>query len=663
MLSDNTRTRPRQGRLFLLGCALGILAFLLIYGFAPLDVTSDAWLRGGFVEQDIQQHYAGWLFYRQAELGLPLGLTPGINWPSGISVLYTDSIPLFAVIFRLLRGILPPVFQYFGLYTLLCFALQGGFAAVLLGLFLPGTTGVLLGSLPLIFSPILIERAFRHTSLAAHFLLLGALYYYVLSHRQNRFAYKGLFALNVLTITLHPYFVPMTYAITLAMLLEYALRNRRWAAPGGYLAANLAATAGVGALFGLFTGTAEGGSTVEYGYFGLNLNALWNPISRFDTRWSLVLPAQNQTLGNYDSFAYLGLGILLALLAALICCFVCRALPAVRDQLRRHWALALVCLILTLFAISNVVTANGATLFTVPLPHALIRLCTTFRASGRMFWPVYYLLMLAGILFCARILSGRRALVLLAVLAAVQLADLSPALIQRYRSFHPYTAPFPSELTSDFWQQAAPRYRHIVSLDELQHDALHLALYAADHGMTTNDPFAARFDEQQLESQRSTIIQQLKSGQFEPDCLYLIQQQGLFLELADTLPQEDVYCARLENNWYVLAPGMTYSGADALRFGPDFPLRLAEFNDDNWLNGVLFRAPTEEWTDKANRTVLLPDTPYTRRKLEHASALRTQDGTICPIEIVDDRDAGWLMVTLDIPDAAVLADCDLEVME
>ena len=662
MLSERHSGAHVRRQLFAAGCILGALAFLLIYGFTPLDVTSDFWLRGGFVEKDIQQHYAGWLFYRDSPLSLPLGLAQGINWPAGISVLYTDSIPLFAVLFRLLAGILPPVFQYFGIYTLLCFMLQGGFAALLLSLFFHRPATVLLGSIPLVFSPVLIERAFRHTSLAAHFLILAALFYYVLSHRENRFAFKGLFALNILTITLHPYLVPMTYAITFAMLLEYAVRNHQWAKPAAYLGGDLLATVAAGWLFGLFTGTAEGGSIVEYGFFGMNLNALWNPTSCGDTVWSAVLPVQNQVRGNYDSFAYLGLGMLICLAAVLVCIFVFRQWKQVLGWVRRHWALALVCAILTLFAITHMVTANGATLFTLPLPHALVRLCTTFRASGRMFWPVYYLLMLMCILFCGRVLRGRRALLLLGLLAAVQLADLSPALVQRHRMFSEYVAPFPSELTSDFWQQAAGQYEHIVSLDELQYDPLHLALYAVDNGMTTNDPFAARFDETALAQQRQEDIAQLESGSYAPDCLYLIQNEGLFLRLADALPQEEVYCGRLDEHWYVLAPDMEYGGEDAVPFGEDFLLRLPAFNDDNWLNGVLFRAPTEEWTDKANRTILLPDCPYTRRLLENASAIRS-NGTSYPILIVDDRDAGWLMVTLEIEDAAILVDQDLEVIQ
>lgn len=660
MFAENRRILSNRHQLFILGCVIGALACLLIYGVAPLDVTNDSWVRGGFVEQDIQQHYAGWLFYRQSPLNFPLGLTQGINWPQGISVLYTDSIPLFAVLFRLFNAVLPAVFQYFGLYTLLCFMLQGGFAALLLSLFLDFPC-VLLGTIPLVFSPILLERAFRHTSLAAHFFILAALYYYVLSTRQNRFAYKGLFLFNVLTITLHPYFVPMTFAITFALLLEYAVRNHRWAGPFGYLVANLAATACIGALFGLFTSTAEGGSVVEYGYFGMNLNALWNPISRFDTKWSTFLPAQNQILGNYDSFAYLGLGVLLCLPIAAVCMCVRHKWVGLMHWVRRHWALCLVSCILTAFAISNTITANGVLLFQIPLPHSLIRLFTIFRASGRMFWPVYYLIVLSCVIFCGRFVQGRGAVVCLCLLAAVQLVDLSPAMLQRHHMFSHYQAAFPSQLTSSFWQQASQRYDHIVSLDSLQYDPLNLALYAADHGMTTNDPFAARFNEAQLESQRKEIISQLEQGRFDSHSLYLMQDEALFLKLADKLSASNVYCGRLNNHWYVLAPGMQYRESDAIEFSESFPLRLPPFNSDNWMHGVLFRAPTAEWTDKVDRTVLLPDCSYTRRRLENACAVRAA-GIEYPILHIDDRDAGWLMVTLDIADASILIDQDLEVI-
>ena len=168
----------RTAQLFLLGAALGTVVFLLVYGLAPLDVANDAFCRGGFIEKDIQQHYAGWLFYRHSALSWPLGVTQDVNYPSGVSVAYTDSIPLLAVLCRPLAAALGGTFQYFGCFTLVCFALQGGFAALLCGLFVEGLAAPVIGSLVFSASPILIERAFRHTSLGAQWLVLAALYCY-----------------------------------------------------------------------------------------------------------------------------------------------------------------------------------------------------------------------------------------------------------------------------------------------------------------------------------------------------------------------------------------------------------------------------------------------------------------------------------------------------
>ena len=127
--------------------------------------NKNAFCRGGFLEKDIQQHYAGWLFYRQSALPFPLCITPAINAPQGVSVAYTDSIPLVAAVCRPLAELLGGTFQYFGWFTLLCFVLQGGFGALLCGLFASSAASAALGSLLFVASPILYERALRHTSL------------------------------------------------------------------------------------------------------------------------------------------------------------------------------------------------------------------------------------------------------------------------------------------------------------------------------------------------------------------------------------------------------------------------------------------------------------------------------------------------------------------
>lgn len=632
--------RSRTLRLFLLGGLLGAAVFVLIFGLAPLNPGNDSFCRGGFIEKDIQQHYAGWLFYRQSSADWPLCVTPEVNAPQGMSIAYTDSIPLFAALLRPLANALGGTFQYFGLFTLLCFILQGGFAALLCGLFAEGFVKPLFGTVLFATSPVLVERAFRHTSLGAQFFVLGALYYYLRARREGRYRYAGLFLLNVLAIGIHPYFLPMTYAITLAMLLDHGLRTRSWRGPAVYLSANLAGTALLGWALGLFYGTASSGGQALYGYFGMNLNALWNPAGVSGVDYSLFLPVQNQVGGNYDAFAYLGLGVLLALPLAL---------PLLWRRAKSHLPLCAVCLILTLFAVSHVVTANGATLCTLPLPETLIQFFSVFRSGGRLFWPVYYLLMLAAFAGLCRLRRFSAAAVVLA--AAVQLLDITPGLAQRRSAMAEATRQdaFPTALESDFWQLTAGRYEHLASMDGIQDDALHLALYAADSGMTTNDPFAARYDADALAETRAALTEELAAGILREDTLYLFAEESAFLQAVEPV-QGSAWCGMVTGAggacWYVIAPGMQNTAPDELciPYGEEYPLRLADYTDALWNRGVL---------DETKRTVCFADSPFTRARLENAAAL-CADGQTYDILLFDDSDPGWLMLTLDIEDATVL---------
>lgn len=653
-----TAADKRRDRLLLLfGAVLGAAAFFLVLGLSPLDVTNDTFCRGGYIEKDIQQHYAGWLFYRQSGLSFPLCIATNINVPQGLSVAYTDSIPLFAAFFRLLSPLLPDTFQYFGWFTLLCLMLQGAFGARLLGLFMQGYTLPLLGDLLFVFSPVLWERVLRHTSLAAQFFVLAALYYYFLGCRTGRFRFGGLFALNILAITVHPYFLPMTYAITFALLLRHALCHRQFGRPALWLAADLALTLAAGWVFGLFYGTASGGSDALYGYFGMNLNSLWNPMGVNGVDWSLFLPKQNQVGGNYDAFAYLGAGVLLALVVCGLV-LVIRRPRRLLNLLRHHWTLAAVSMVLTLFAVSHVVTANGVTLVTLPLPAAFIKLFSVFRSGGRLFWPVYYLLILAACVGVSRLFKRKNlCTAAVAVLAAVQLLDLAPGLVQRSQAFAQaqQSEAFPSQLTSNFWQQAAGRYTTIASMDGLQNDALHLALYTADLGMSTNDPFAARYDARTLEEQRTLYRQELAEGILQQDTLYLFADEGAFLQAVEPVKDCGAWCGRIdgtEGSWYVIAPGMEdYVPDDACTpYDENYPLRLADYTDALWNRGVL---------DSTKKTVCFADSPFARSKLESAEAI-TSNGQTYTILEVDDSDPGWLMVTLDINDATVLWGQELE---
>ena len=116
----------------IISAVMGIILFCLIYGIRIIDPTYTEWIisKSG----DLVQHYLGWAYYRNSPWTFPLGLIEGLTMPDKVSCIYTDSIPLFAVFFKILSPILPESFQYAGIWGVFSFAMQGFFSAILLQL-------------------------------------------------------------------------------------------------------------------------------------------------------------------------------------------------------------------------------------------------------------------------------------------------------------------------------------------------------------------------------------------------------------------------------------------------------------------------------------------------------------------------------------------------
>ena len=180
--------KQKTWALLLLGALLGLAAFLCLYGTAPLDPANDAWIWYGYDETDIHQHYAGWLGFRNSSWQFPLAQADALAYPAGagVNISFTDSLPWVSVLFKLLAPVLPAQFQWFGLYELAAFILQGMAAALVLGLFLYDLLPLAAGTALFAFSPIMIERAFRHVALSSHYIVLFALYAYLRGRREQR---------------------------------------------------------------------------------------------------------------------------------------------------------------------------------------------------------------------------------------------------------------------------------------------------------------------------------------------------------------------------------------------------------------------------------------------------------------------------------------------
>ena len=277
--------------------SLGLASFLLVSGHLILVGSNIQWLGGNL---DPAQHYLGWALFRDGPWTFTLGLNPNNGLEFSNAIVFSDSLPLFAILFKSLAHFLPYPFQYFGLWTLLCFTLQAWFAWKLLGLISNNTTLKIFSLSLFIFSPPMLARIGLWTSLASHFLILAALYLNFRPSQKNRFFYWLI--LILISALIHFYLLVMILILWIASLLDGFIIKKNYSITGLLATVSIIFLALICVLWqaGYFSIDAGSGKAGGYGAFRLNLLAL------FDSReWSYILPNIPMQIDFSNVFNYL----------------------------------------------------------------------------------------------------------------------------------------------------------------------------------------------------------------------------------------------------------------------------------------------------------------------------------------------------------------------
>ena len=207
---------------------LGVLCFILIYGTKILNPSYDDWLLTG---GDLSQHYIGWEGYRNGSWTFPIGLSDTLTYPTSISVIFTDSIPLAAVFFKLLSPILPDTFQYWGLWGLAGFMLTALVSAVLVRKYSPDTACTLLAVLFFTLSPTILQRLYGHESLGGGQWLVPAslipLVWYEERYRETKRAAVFWGLLAFFCVGIHIYFAVTCFFALIAFCIYDLLTTKK----------------------------------------------------------------------------------------------------------------------------------------------------------------------------------------------------------------------------------------------------------------------------------------------------------------------------------------------------------------------------------------------------------------------------------------------------
>lgn len=494
-----------KNMVWILGAMVGIVTFLCIYGGHVLNFTYTDWLLGG---GDLTQHYLGWCFFRAGDWTFPIGLMDRMSYPNEVSVIFTDSVPLMAVFFKLFRGILPEEFQYFGLWGFLCFALQGAFGALLIYHYVGKKAEAVVGSLLFVIAPVMLSQMTVNMALGAQWLVLFCLYLGLQRGRMKAARTVASWgAAGLLAAGIQLYFIPICGIVLISFFLADLLRKTRIARGAAAIGAYAVCSVGMTALLGGFSHKHIPDFTA-LGQAGFNLNGLFNAQG-----WSQVvqaLPLHGDDAG--EGLAFPGTGILLTLAAGLIAwsfrlvyrIFIRRekifaglgrtGRGGRRYRRKKENAAAFLFLILfcVFIALSPQVAYGSHVLVSYTLPAWVLRVWGMVGNTGRFIWPVVYLVILGSVVWMEKQMPYQSmAAVLLVIFAVLQVSDGKWQLMQRQVQFGTdYT--YESPLDDEHWEEWAddPEIDHMVFVSYLLEDedlVSELSVYAAESGMTVND--------------------------------------------------------------------------------------------------------------------------------------------------------------------------------
>ena len=381
-------------------------------------------------------------------------------------------------------------------------------------------------------SPLILMRAFGHSSLSGHWIILLCLYLYFLCKRKEvSLSYIYWIGICILSILIHPYFTVMSFIIYLGYEADIINKMKKWKPSIARFFIMVASILAASFLIGIYMpGTIY--DEAGLGNASFNLNSLFNPMG-----WSKFLIKDLPTArpNQYEGFNYLGLGMLILFLISLFLFFRDIKPKAIKDSFKQEPGLFFIIIVLFLFSLSNVYTFYDRVLFIIPLPEFIRKIWTVYRSTGRMFWPVYYLIYLWVFLTLSRqFIKGENSWKFLSLLLFaffIQVIDLNDVYKTRgWGGWFSKIVTYDNPLKSDFWLEKSKSAKHIVIVPPGTDDYDVLSYYAVHNKMTMNVGYFARTPWDAIVSHGKYLTEQIRKGNIPADTLFLVRNDELWKE-------------------------------------------------------------------------------------------------------------------------------------
>lgn len=528
---------------------IGACIFILIYGVQVLDGTYVDWIRNA--TGDFSQSYYGWSFYRASAWHFPPGLMDSVAYPSLTSIIYIDSVPLFNFIFKVLSPLLPETFQFFGIWGLVCFVLNAALGSCCVYRLTRSPLYSTACSPLFALCTFAMQRLYTHTALAANWVILaGILLVLMTFDKSDRRRYMLLWAaLFAVGVSVNIYYLPIL-GIIMVFFCIYRCVTLRSGMP--VLSVFASSLLGVVVAFWFFGGfyhlsSNSGATASSIGSLSANLNTLFNPMDTglYLTGFKGLLPSRGLArFGQYEGYAYLGAGLIAALVFVAV-----RVLGRFGDMRRwlaqRRLAACLVLLCVLSLAIASwgtLVSVGSHSLLVIPYPAPILSLFRVFRSMGRFAWGIWDIVAILVLVGLFRLVTRRRAMLLLMVILVLQLVDMDGMIANRQSLYVQRQSEYVPLVNIDGVKDLLSGKSHLLIFEGAEYggrvlDQIHYDLGEAvlEGGATINDFYYSRRDDASIDGATAEAQAELEEGRPRADTLYCFLGFGEASKYQDVL--------------------------------------------------------------------------------------------------------------------------------
>jgi hypothetical protein len=403
--------------IFLVSLGICSLFCLAVLGFQILNPFNGNWPTTG----DIAHQHLAWLYYRVADWSWPLTQNDRMLYPIGSTILTSDTVPILSILFKIIRGVLPENFQFFGLLYLLNINLLFLFSYLTFTQLQLTKTQSFLGSILVASSPVFWIRL-GHPGLTSHWLIIALFYSFGVIQYSPEKSLKALILaalVSFLSFGIEPYFVPMCWTLYLGLIFQLT-RNHQTCPISRR---NIFAIFFFSILLSIFWALALGYGEVQdptnigFGNCSSDLVSFFNPggVSTF-------LPTLRGTWCMYEGIAYHGLGFWSLFAFAW---YLKKYRGFNNSGIKTTFKVMIVGLLfLAFYSFASPIRFGGNPILYIDFLYKLFDpLPSIFRSSGRLMWPLYYALEFYLIYF---ICQQNKKITVLLIAIAVQSIDLGP---------------------------------------------------------------------------------------------------------------------------------------------------------------------------------------------------------------------------------------------